>query len=166
MTADCDEFVFRMVVRHKTLHATLIQRLEDLRLRESGVGAKGHALTRGLLALDLRHQQLVPVLSAVNVARPEFYQAVAVLIEQKQRVVADWFEVPAVRTVFLRSMHRTLAGVHVEHDAIGAIERLGLREHVTVHGHQPDEILLLGQQLGLEPMQRRRQRRAAVPPFR
>ena len=60
-------------------------------------------------------------------------------------------------------MHRTLAGIHVAHDPAGARRHPGLRQHLPVHGHQPDEILLSRQQLGLEPMQRRRQGRTAVP---
>ena len=63
-------------------------------------------------------------------------------------------------------MHRALARIHVEHDPAGARRHLGLCEHLPVHGHQPDEILLSGQQLGLEPMQRRRQRRTPVPDLR
>ena len=85
------------------------------------------------------------------------------LSEQKQRVVTDGLEVPVIGAPFLRSMHRTFARVHVEHDPVGARRHLGLCEHLPVHGPQPDEILLLGQQLGLEPMQRRCQRRTAVP---
>ena len=51
-------------------------------------------------------------------------------------------------------------------DAVGSVPRLGLSDHVAVHGHQPDEVLLASQQLGLEPMQRRGQRRTPVPPLR
>jgi len=60
-------------------------------------------------------------------------------------------------------MNRTLAGVHVEHDVIGAGERLGLPERLPVQRHQPDQILFLGQQLSLEPVQGRGQHRAPVP---
>ena len=85
------------------------------------------------------------------------------LSEQKQRVVTDGLEVPVIGAPFLRSMHRISARVHVEHDPVGARRHLGLCEHLPVHGPQPDEILRLGQQLGLAPMQRRCQRRTAVP---
>ena len=60
-------------------------------------------------------------------------------------------------------MNRTLAGVHVEHDAVGAVKTLGLAQRLPVQRHQPDQILFLGQQLGLEPVQGRGQRRAPVP---
>ena len=92
--------------------------------------------------------------------------AVAVLSEQKQRVVADGREVPVIGAPFLRPMHRTLARIHVEHDPTGARRHSGLREQLSVHGPQPDEVLRSRQQLCLEPMQRRCQRRTPVPAFR
>ena len=70
----------------------------------------------------------------------------------RQHQSSPRFEVPAVRAAFLLSVHWALAGIHVEHDAVGRIQRLGLCEHIAVHGHQPHEILLTSQQLGLEPM--------------
>ena len=84
---------------------------------------------------------------------------------RKQRVIADRLEVPVVGTAFLLSMHRALAGIHVGHDAVATVERLSLPDQVAVHGHQPDDIVFLGQQLGLEPMERRGQRRTPVPPL-
>ena len=74
------------------------------------------------------------------------------LIEQKQGVVADGFKVPVIRAPFLRSMHRALARIHVEHDPVGGRRHLGLREHLTVHVHQLNEILSSRQQVSLEPM--------------
>ena len=81
------------------------------------------------------------------------------IVEQEQRVVARRLEVPVVGAAFLRPMHRALAGIHVEHDAVGVVEPIGLSNQVAVHGHQPDEVVLARQQLRLELMQRRRQRR-------
>src|SRR3984893_10180957 len=60
-------------------------------------------------------------------------------------------------------MNRTLTGVYVEHDAVRAVETLGLAQRLPVQRHQPDQILFLGQQLRLEPVQGRGQRRAPVP---
>jgi hypothetical protein len=84
--------------------------------------------------------------------------------------VARWafnfFEMPVVSASFLLAVYGTLAGIHVEHDAVGSVDHLRLSDHVAVHGHQPHEILLTGQQLGLEPMQSRCERSAAVPDLR
>lgn len=103
----------------------------------------------------------------MRVAGPERCgDAVAVLIEQKQRVVADGFKVPVIRAPFLRPMYRALARIHIEHDPVGRRRQLGLGEQFPIHSHQPEEILLLGQQLSLEPMQRRGQRRTPVPDLR
>jgi hypothetical protein len=78
-------------------------------------------------------------------------------------VVADRFEVPVVGAAFLLTMNWSPAGIHVEHDAVGAVETLGLPQRLPVQSHQPEQILFLGQQLGLEPVQGRGQRRAPVP---
>ena len=64
------------------LDAACLQRLVDLRLRKGGVSAERHALTLGLLALDLRHQQLVPVVGAVHVRSQLRRQAVPVSLNR------------------------------------------------------------------------------------
>jgi len=77
-----------------------------------------------LLTLDLRQQKLIPVFGAVNIARTQFRrQSVAVTIEQEQRVVADRLKVPVVGAALLLTMNRSLAGIHVEDDVPGAIQR-------------------------------------------
>lgn len=57
-------------------------------------------------------------------------------------------------------MNRTLAEIHVERDAARAIQILGLPKRLPVQRHQSDQILFLCQQVGLEPVQDRGQRRA------
>ena len=102
-----------------------------------------------------------------DVARSQLgREAVPVVIEQKQWVIADRLEVPVVGTAFLLPMHRALAGIHVEYDAGGVAARLGRSDQVAVHGHQPDEVVFTGQQFGLEPMERGGQGRTPVPPRR
>ena len=71
--------------------------------------------------------------------------AITVIVEQKQRMVADRREVPVVGAAFLLPMHRALAGIHVEHDAVGSVERLRLSDQVAVHRHQPIEVVITGQ---------------------
>jgi hypothetical protein len=64
-----------------------------------------------LLTLDLGQQKLIPVFGAMNIARTQFRRrAVAVTIEQEQRVVADRLKVPVVGAALLLTMNRTLAG--------------------------------------------------------
>jgi hypothetical protein len=41
-------------------------------------------------------------------------------------VVAGRLEVPVVGVALLLIMNRALAGVHLEHDAVGAVETVGL----------------------------------------
>jgi len=77
-------------------------------------------------------------------------------------MVANGLEVPIVGAAFLLSMHWALTGIHVEDHAVGSVQRLDPSDHLAVEGHQSDEILLARQQLRLEPVQRRRERRTAV----
>ncbi|MGA7626208.1 MAG: hypothetical protein WCA91_21795 [Candidatus Acidiferrales bacterium] len=82
------------------------------------------------------NSQLIPVFGVVHIARTQLLpQAVPVTIEQKQRVVADRLKVPVVGAALLLTMNRTLAGVHVEHDTLGAIKRLGLPQRLPVQRH-------------------------------
>ena len=78
-------------------------------------------------------------------------------------MVADRGEVAVIRTPFLRPMHGTLARIHVEHDPVGPRRPRSPREQLPVHGREPDEVLRSGQQVGLEPVQRRGQRPTPVP---
>jgi hypothetical protein len=96
------------------LHASLLQGFVDLRLGEGGVGPKDHFFALLLLALDLREQSFVPVLSAVDVARAKLGgQAVALAIEQQQRVIAGGLEVSIVGSVFLLAVDGDLGAIHV-----------------------------------------------------
>jgi hypothetical protein len=49
-------------------------------------------------------------------------------------------------------MYRAFAEIHVEHSAVGSVQRFGLPNHLAVHYHQPDEVLFAGQQWRLEGM--------------
>ena len=84
--------------------------------REGGVGPERDALSLSLLAVDLWHEQFLPVVRAGDVARSQLRrQAVSVIVEQKQRVVADRLEMSVVGAAFLLSAHWTLARIHVEY---------------------------------------------------
>ena len=84
-------------------------------------------------------------------------------VEQKQRVVADRLEVSVVGTAFLLAMDRTLGGVHVKDDAVRIVGGFGFCDQLAVHRHQPDQVLLAGQQFRLEAVQPGGQRRTAIP---
>ena len=134
-------------IRIAVLDAARLQRFVDRRPGEGGVGPERDALSLGLLAVDLGHEQFLPVVRAGDVAGAQLRRhAVTVIGEQKQRVVADRREVPVVGAAFLLPMHRALAGIHVsEHDAVGSVERLRLSDQVSVHRHQPIEVVITGQ---------------------
>ena len=130
----------------RVLDAARLQRLVDRRPREGGVGPERDALSLGLLAVDLGHEQFLPVVRAGDVPRSQLRRhAITVIGEQKQRVVADRLEVPVVGTPFLLPVYRALAGVHVEHRTAGSVARLRLSDQVAVHGHQPDEVVVARQ---------------------
>ena len=67
---------------------------------KGGVGAERHALALRLLPVNLRHQQLVPIVGAGHVATPQLRrQAVAVIAEQEQPVIRDFhFGIPRPST--------------------------------------------------------------------
>ena len=80
-----------LVRRHANgiVHVALLERLVDLRLGERRVRAERYARALRLLPVNLRHEQVGPVVSAMHVAGPQRGgHAAAVLSEQKQRVVA------------------------------------------------------------------------------
>src|SRR5262249_6112088 len=84
------------------LHVGLFEQLVDLGLGKGRVRAKGDVLVCRLLAVDFRQEQFVPVGGAVDVARPQFRgQTIAIVIERKQRMVADGLEVPVMDAAFL-----------------------------------------------------------------
>src|ERR1039457_258083 len=70
------------------LHASLLQRLVNLRLGEGSIGTKHHLPAQFLLALDLRQKHFIPVLGAMYVAGSQLRsQTVSLPIEQEQRVI-------------------------------------------------------------------------------
>ena len=78
----------------RVLHLPRFVRLIDLRPRESRIAAEGHFFALRLLLLDLGQQQFLPTVGTVDVARAQFRrQAVTLVIEQKQRMIAGGLEV-------------------------------------------------------------------------
>ena len=85
------------------------------------------------------------------------------LVEQQQRVVADRLEVPVVGTALLLAVDRAFGRIHVENDAVRIDGSFGLCNQLSVHSHQPQQVLFARQHLCLEAMQRRGQGRSAIP---
>jgi hypothetical protein len=72
----------------------VLQQLVDLRLGERGIGAEVESDASLTVAADHRLQHEAPVLSAMNVARPqEAALKITKLVEQEQRVIAGAAEV-------------------------------------------------------------------------
>ena len=118
------------------LHSAFLRKLINLRLGKGRIAPEGDLFARSLLALDLGQQQLLPVLSAVHVAWTQLRrQAIPMLVEQQQRVVADRLEMAVVGAALLLAVDRAFGRIHVEHDALGVVLRLGLRHQAR--GSQP-----------------------------
>ena len=68
-----------------------------------------------------------------------------------------------VSAAFLLAVNGAFCRVHIEHDTLGLVLRLGLSDQLAVDRHQPKQVLFTGQQLCLEALQTRRKRPAAFP---
>ena len=80
----CDDFPVENWCRHRwrtcSNGGTCLQGVVDLRFREGRVGADRHPPALGLLPLNLRHQQRVPVVGTVDVTGTQLRrQTVAVV---------------------------------------------------------------------------------------
>jgi hypothetical protein len=92
------------------------QRLVNLRLGKGCIGTKHHFLAQFLLPLNLRQQKFFPAIGTMNIAGPQLgRQTVAVSVEEQQRMVAGRLEMLVVGALFLRTVHRNLRRIHVQH---------------------------------------------------
>ena len=55
-----------------------------------------------------------------------------------------------VSAAFLLAVNGAFGRVHIEHDTLGLVLRLGLSDQLAVDRHQPKQVLFTGQQLCLE----------------
>ena len=85
------------------------------------------------------------------------------LVEQQQRVIADRLEMAVVGAALLLAVDRAFGRIHVENDPLGVVLRLGLRNQLAVHSHQPQQVIFARQHLCLEALQSRGQCPAAIP---
>ena len=116
--------------------------------------------------VDDGEEDLVPSVGTVHVARAELGgEAVALLVEDEQRMIADGFEVPIVGRLLLRAVDGTLGAVDVEGHA--PCERpCGIVLHqVSVEPREALIVRLLGEDFRFEPVERRGERDADLPPL-
>ena len=115
------------------LYAALFHRLVDLRLGEGRVGPEHNFFAHLLLPLNLRQEQVIPVVGAAAVAGPQLCsQTVALPIQQQQRVVAGRLEVAIVGALLLPAVHLYPGRVHAQYDPTLHIEGLGLADEFAV----------------------------------
>jgi hypothetical protein len=98
-------------------------------------------------------EDLLPPARTGDVARSELGgQAVALLIEDEERMVADGLEVAVVRRLLLRAVDRTLGAVDVEGYAPGD-SRCALHQR-CIEASESLMIVLLREHLRFEPVER------------
>ena len=139
---------FRLTARIGTLIHPPVPRAPRFRRHNRNL----HFASAGWPAIHPRAAERTTVCSSPNRPAPE-------------AVTSDRADVKATEALTFGAFltHRsTLAPLLCQSGCVACAARR-LREHLPVHGHQPDEILLSRQQVGLEPTQRRCQRRTPVP---
>jgi hypothetical protein len=106
---------------------------------------------------------MVPV-RAVDVAGPERGgEAVAVLTEDEERVIADGLKVAVVGGLLLRPVDRALGAIDVEGHASG-LGRCALHQ-LRIEAREPLIVPLLREDVRLEPVERGGEGDARLPPL-
>jgi hypothetical protein len=96
---------------------------------KGGVATEGHLFALRLLPVDLRQQEFLPAVRAVDVAGTQLGgQAVALAVEQQQRMITGGLEVAVVRTVLLPAMDPDFGAVHIQHDSPRRSDSFGPRD--------------------------------------
>ena len=110
-----------------------LQRLVEGRDGKGRVGSDDDVLPSGLVPLNDMEEDLVPPVSTVDVPRPELGgEAVPVLVEDEQRMIADGLEVAVVGRLLLRAVNRTLGAVDIEGHAPGGWQGGIVRHQVSI----------------------------------
>ena len=90
-------------------------------MREGRIAAKGDGLASTLLARDDGFENTFPAISAMDVpGSKDASLQIAMLVEEKERMVTGAAEVSVPNAVFLLTMRRADARIQIEHDAIAA----------------------------------------------
>jgi hypothetical protein len=149
-------------VRHTPALEGLVQRWEG----KGRVGADDDGLPPGLGSLNEREEDLLPPVRTVDVARPERGgQAVAILIEGEERMVADRLEVAIVGRLLLRAVDRALGAVDLQDQP--PRERAGclVLHQVRIEARESLIVPLLREDFRFEPVQGGGERNARPPPL-
>ena len=126
--------------------------------------SKNYLLTYLLLPLDRWKQKFFPGVGAMHVAGPKLRrQAVALAVEQQQRMITGGLEVIVVGALLLLAVDRDLGGIHIQNHPSGRIDAFHSADQFAVDPCQTGEVLLPGQHLGLEGLQPGRQGGPALP---
>src|SRR5882724_11460672 len=131
--------------------------------RKGRVGANDDGLVPILVTIDDGQEDLLPPGRTGDVARSELGgQAVALLIEDEERMVADGLEVAVVRRLLLRAVDRALGAIDVEdHASRGPPNRFALHD-VRVEASESLIVVLLSEHLRFEPVHRGGERDAGL----
>jgi hypothetical protein len=80
------------------------------------VGTEGHLFALRLLPADLRQQEFLPTIGAMDIAGTQLGgQIVAFTVEQQQGMITGGLEVAVVSTLLLPTMDPDFGAVHVQH---------------------------------------------------
>ena len=102
----------------------------------------------------------------MDVARPERGgQAVAILDEHEERMVADGLEVAIVGRLLLGAVHRTLGAVDIEGQAPGGRSRRLVLRQLRIEASESLIVPLLSEDSRLEPVQCGGEGDARLPPL-
>jgi hypothetical protein len=100
----------------------------------------------------------------VDVAWPELVgEAVTVLVEGEERMIADGLEVAVVGRLLLRAVDRALGAVDIEGHAPGGRPGGIVLHQVRIEAREPLIVALLSEGFGFEPVERRGERDARLP---
>ncbi len=104
----------------------------------TGLSVEPHFLAQFPQPLNLRQQELLPIVGAVKLARPQFCgHAVAPAVEHRQRVMADGCLVRVEGALFLLAVDRNLGRVHAQRCMRGPLLSFGPCNQFPVHGGKP-----------------------------
>ncbi len=142
------------------------QRLVEGGQREGRVRADNDGLPLRAVAVNDGKEHAVPPVRTVHVARPQLgREAVTLWIEDEERVIADRLEVTVVRRLLFRPVDRALGAVDIESHPPVRRSRRSVLDQCRVEASKSLVVPLLRQDVRLEPVERRGEGDAGLPPL-